>query len=264
MSLHDPDRSATNGDGTARDRSDRVGRLFGVGVGPGDPDLVTVKALRILAGCDVIAHFAAVGRESNARRIVADRLSPDRAELRLEYPVTTEALPHGVSYETLLIDFYDGSAKRIAELLDDGVDVAVLCEGDPFFYGSYMYLHNRLGERYDAEVVPGVPAMLAGAAAIGTPLVGLNETMVVLSGVMSEDDLAARLATAGAAVVMKLGRNLAKVRSAVERAGMLQRAIYVERVTMESERIMPLVEADPFTAPYFSMVVVPSANASRR
>ena len=239
-----------------------TGRLYGVGVGPGDPELLTIKAHRIVTECDAVAYFAATGRESNARRIVAGHLRADQGDLRLEYPVTTEQLPPGVSYETLLIDFYDESAKRIAELLDDGIDVAVLCEGDPFFYGSYMYVHNRLGEDYDAEVVPGVPAMLAGTASVGTPLVCLNETLVVLSGVMTEDELVARLTTAGAAVIMKLGRNLDRVRAAVERAGMAERAMYVERVTMGSERIMPLAEADGLTAPYFSMVIIAERHRS--
>jgi precorrin-2/cobalt-factor-2 C20-methyltransferase len=258
MSIHDPDRPATNGNDAAR-----VGRLFGVGVGPGDPELVTVKALRVLAECDVIAHFAAVGRESNARRIVADRLGPDRAELRLEYPVTTEALPHGVSYETLLIDFYDESAKRIAELLDDGVDVAVLCEGDPFFYGSYMYLHGRLSARYPTEVIPGVSSALSAASSISAPLVAGNETFVVVSGVLGADELERRMSDAGAFVVMKVGRNLAKVRDAITRAGRLEQAHYVEWATHPTQRTMPLSETHGIDAPYFSMVVVPSVAACR-
>src|SRR5262245_51529460 len=148
-----------------------VGRLFGVGMGPGDPELLTLKAARVLDCCPVVAYFAAVGRESNARRVVCDRLNGHHRELRLEYPVTTETLPPEVSYETLLIDFYDESAKRISELLEAGTDVAVLCEGDPFFYGSYMYVHTRLAPRFVTEVVPGVPSMAAGAAVLGAPLV---------------------------------------------------------------------------------------------
>jgi precorrin-2/cobalt-factor-2 C20-methyltransferase len=240
------------------------GRLWGVGVGPGDPELITLKAYRVIRDTDVIAWLAATGRPSNARRIVETHLRAGQEELPLIYPVTTETLPDGVVYADLLATFYDQSAKRIAELLDDGRDVAVLCEGDPFFYGSYMYLHNRLAGRYEQQVVPGVPGMLAGAAVLGTPLVGLNEVLSVLSGVLPADELQRRLARSEAVVIMKIGRHLAKVRDCVERAGLLERAWYVERATMTAERLLPLAAADPGRAPYFSMVVIPSATVARR
>lgn len=241
-----------------------TGTLYGIGVGPGDPELMTLKAHRLLQACPVVAHFAARGRPGNALAVVTPHLRPDQRELRLEYPVTTEAVPEGLSYETLLVDFYDTSAKQVAELLDDGLDVALVCEGDPFFYGSYMYMHNRLAGEYATEVVPAVPSIAAGAAVLGTPLVCRDEVLCVLSGVLPEDELAARLATAGAAVVMKLGRNLPKVRAAVERAGLLDHAHYVERATMASQRVLPLADVDPATAPYFSMVVIPSRTAPTR
>jgi precorrin-2/cobalt-factor-2 C20-methyltransferase len=242
-----------------------TGHLYGVGVGPGDPELLTVKAARLIDEAPVVAWFAAVGRESNARRVVADRLDDGHEELRLEYPVTTEALPSDVSYETLLIDFYDESAKRIAEVLDEGTDVAIVCEGDPFFYGSYMYLHTRLAGEHPTEVVPGVSSVVAGAARMGAPLACRDEVLSILSGVLPADELERRLREADAAVVMKVGRNLAKVRAAVEAAGLLDRATYVERATMAEERCCPLAEADPSaTPPYFSLVVIPSALAPTR
>ena len=241
-----------------------AGRCHGIGVGPGDPELITVKALRLLQASPVVAYFAATRRESNARRVVDGYLRPDQEELRLEYPVTTEEPPPGTSYEGLLVDFYDAAAKQIAEVLDGGRDVAVLCEGDPLFYGSFMYVHNRLAATYAVEVVPGVASMLASAAVLGTPLACRNEVFTVLSGVLPYEELVDRLTGADAVVVMKLGRNLAKVRDAVCRAGLLDRAHYVERATMATERVLPLAEADPATAPYFSMVVIPSATASAR
>ncbi|HET9692025.1 MAG TPA: precorrin-2 C(20)-methyltransferase [Acidimicrobiales bacterium] len=241
-----------------------TGRLLGLGVGPGDPELITLKAHRLLQAADTVAWFAAIGRESNARRAAAPHLVAGVPELALRYPVTTEELPAGVSYEGLLADFYDESAKAVAEHLDGGSDVAVLCEGDPLFYGSYMYLHNRLADRYDSVVVPGVPSMLASAAVLKAPLVCLNEALTVLSGVLPADELTARLRRSEAAVVMKLGRNLGKVRASVEAAGLLDRAWYVERATMQTERVAPLAEADAARAPYFSMVVIPSATAPLR
>jgi len=240
-----------------------AGRCFGVGVGPGDPELLTLKAARLLDECAAIAYFRAVKRESNARRIVAQHLDRGQIELPLVYPVTTEAVAPDL-YETLLVDFYDESAKRVAEVLDDGCDVAVLCEGDPFFFGSYMYLHHRLSSRYEVQVVPGVSSAVAGAAAIGIPLGARNEVLTVLSGVLPVHELAQRIANADTAVILKVGRNLERVRDAVTKAGCLDRAYYVERATMDGERVAPLAEVGVDGAPYFSMVVVPSMLAFRR
>lgn len=242
----------------------RRGRLWGLGVGPGDPELLTVKAQRVLRSVDAVAWFAAGGKVSNARTVVAEHLGHEKSELGLVYPVTTEDLPSDVPYESLLVKFYDDSAAKIAAVLDEGRDVAVLCEGDPLFYGSYMYLHNRLAGSYDHEVVPGVPSILAGAAVLGMPLVCQNEMLSVLSGVLSVDELVKRLSAADVAVVMKVGRNLANVRTAVTRAGLLSRAWYVERATMANGVVCPLADADSGRAPYFSMVVIPSPTAPLR
>ncbi len=240
-----------------------AGRCYGVGVGPGDPDLMTVKAARVVSECPVVAYFRAAKRQSNARRVVQHHLTSDHTEMELIYPVTTEAVAPSL-YETLLVDFYDQSAKRVAEVLDEGIDIAVLCEGDPFFFGSYMYLHHRLADRYATEVVPGVSSALAGAAVLGMPLTARNEVFTVLSGVLPADELTAGIAGADSVVVMKVGRNLEKVRGAVTRAGQLDRAYYIERATMPGEHVVPLADADPTTAPYFSMVVIPSVAAPRR
>jgi precorrin-2/cobalt-factor-2 C20-methyltransferase len=242
-----------------------TGTCYGIGVGPGDPELMTIKALRILRATPVVVYFSAVSRPSNARRVVDSFLVGRQAELHLVYPATTETLEPGVSYEELLVNFYDCVGEQLAEVLDTGRDVAVLCEGDPFFHGSYMYLHNRLAGRYPTKVVPGVPSILAGAAALGAPLVCRDEVLSVLSGTLPLPELETRLRTADAAVVMKVGRNLSAVRRAVERAGLLSRAWYVERATMADERILPLVATEGWVAaPYFSMVVIPSGVAGAR
>jgi precorrin-2/cobalt-factor-2 C20-methyltransferase len=240
------------------------GRCYGVGVGPGDPELMTVKAMRILKSSPVVAYFSAAGRNSNARHVVREFLTGEQTELHLIYPVTTEELPKGQDYEAVMAEFYDESAGRVAVALEDGQDVAVLCEGDPLFHGSFMYLHNRLSGRFPTEVIPGVPSILAGSAVLGVPLVCLDEVLSVLSGTLSSDELDARLAEVDAAVIMKVGRNLEKVRQAVMRAGLLDRAWYVERATMAGERVMPLDRVDPASAPYFSMVVIPSSLAPTR
>jgi precorrin-2 C20-methyltransferase/precorrin-3B C17-methyltransferase len=239
------------------------GRLFGVGVGPGDPELLTVKAQRIVATVDVIAYPNARHGRSVARAIAAPHFRGDQIEVALEYPVTTEQTDHPGGYEAALSEFYDAAAEQLAVHLDAGRDVAVLCEGDPFFYGSYMYLHERLAHRYATEVVPGVTSFSAATAAAGTPLVRRDDILTVLPGTLAPDVLAARLRTSDASVVIKLGRTFPAVADAARRAGVTERAIYVERASSDAERIAPLADAGD-RVPYMSLVLVPSSVPARR
>jgi precorrin-2 C20-methyltransferase/precorrin-3B C17-methyltransferase len=236
------------------------GRLFGVGVGPGDPELVTLKAQRIIAAADVVAYPVARHGRSVARRIAAPYLSAGQIEVALGYPVTTEPSDHPGGYEAALREFYDDAAAGLAAHLDAGRDVAVLCEGDPFFYGSYMYFHERLAGRYAAEVVPGVTSFSAAAAAAGTPLAKRDDVLTIVPGTLAPELLAARLRGADAAVVLKLGRRFAGVREAAERAGVAERAVYVERASAPEERCAPLREVDPGSVPYMSLVLVPTGT----
>jgi precorrin-2 C20-methyltransferase/precorrin-3B C17-methyltransferase len=235
------------------------GRLFGVGVGPGDPELMTVKARRVVEEADVVAYPVARHGRSIARAAAAPYLRADQLELAMTYPVTTEETDHPEGYEGALRDFYDESSARVAEQLDAGRDVAVLCEGDPFFYGSYMYLHERLASRYETEVVAGVTAFCAAAAAAGMPLAKRDDVLMVLPGTLAPDVLAARLQGSDAAVVMKLGRTFDGVREAARRAGVAQRGIYVERASGPGQRIAPLAEVEG-SVPYMSLVLVPTAT----
>jgi len=235
------------------------GRLFGVGVGPGDPELMTVKAREAIAAADVISYPNAQHGRSVARRIAACCLRADHIELPLAFPVTTEMTEHPGGYEAALGEFYDEAAAALAAHLDAGRDVAVLCEGDPFFYGSYMYLHERLADRYETTVIPGVTGFSAAAASAGTPLVKRDDVFMALPGTLSAQELSARLRTADAAVVMKLGRTFAKVRGAVEAAGAGARGVYVERASSEEERIAPLREVQG-EVPYMSLVLLPTAD----
>lgn len=239
-----------------------TGRLIGLGVGPGDPELLTLKALRLLRAAPVIGYFVAkakhhAGLGGNAFAIIEQHLLDEQQRLPLVYPVTTEKLEPPLTYEGVISDFYDTAAEQVAMHLNAGRDVAVICEGDPFFYGSYMYLHDRLSERYDTEVVPGVCSMLGSAAVLGVPLVYRNQSLSVLSGVLPEDELKRRLADADAAVVMKLGRNFDKVRRVLRELGRDSGAHYVERATMREQRIVALDDVDPMASPYFSMIVIP-------
>ena len=234
------------------------GRLFGVGVGPGDPELLTIKARRVIEAADVIAYPNAQHGRSVARRIAAPYLRDGVLEVALTYPVTTEVTDHPGGYEAALVEFYDAAAAQLTEHLDAGRDVVVLCEGDPFFYGSYMYLHERLAPRYDTEVVPGVTSFSAAAAAAGAPLAKRDDILTVLPGTLAPDVLAARLRTTDAAVVIKLGRRFDGVRSAAEQAGVAARAVYVERASSEQERVAALRDVEG-KVPYMSLLLVPAA-----
>ena len=234
-----------------------AGTLFGVGMGPGDPDYLTVRALRILETADVLAHFAKKGARGNARTI-ADAVVVDAArELALVYPCTTELVTDDPEYKAAIGSFYDEAAERLAGELSAGRDVAVLCEGDPFFYGSFMHLWRRLESRFRSEVVPGVTGMSGCWTKAGAPITWGDDVLTVLPGTLCSADLSRRLRATDAAVVMKLGRHLPKVREALREAGLLERAIYVERGTMHGERICRLAEKADDDAPYFSMVLVP-------
>jgi precorrin-2/cobalt-factor-2 C20-methyltransferase len=232
-------------------------RLIGVGVGPGDPELMTLKALRALREADVVAHFAKAGNASRARTIAAGHLRPDVAELALSYPVTTEIPKDAPAYCSEIAAFYDACAGMIAGHLDANRAVAVLCEGDPLFYGSYMHLHVRLSGRYPTEVIAGVTGMSGCWSAVGAPIAQGDDVFTVLPGTLPQDELERRLGDADAAVIMKLGRNLPKVRRALMRSGLLGRALYVERGTMKDAVVKRLADKADDCAPYFAIVLVP-------
>ncbi|MGY1739292.1 MULTISPECIES: precorrin-2 C(20)-methyltransferase [unclassified Blastococcus] len=235
-----------------------TGRLYGVGLGPGDPELVTVKAARLIGAADVVAFHAAQHGRSVARALAAPYLRAGQVEELLVYPVTTETTDHPGGYQGAIDEFYEAAAARLAAHLDAGRDVVVLAEGDPFFYGSYMHMHKRLASRYPTEVVPGVTSVSGAAAVVGRPLVERDEVLTVLPGTLPAEELAEWLATTDSAAVMKLGRTFPQVRDAFEAAGVLDRALYVERATTERQRTMPLAEVDPATVPYFSLALLPS------
>jgi precorrin-2 C20-methyltransferase/precorrin-3B C17-methyltransferase len=234
-----------------------AGRFSIVGVGPGDPELVTLKAARLIGEADVVAFHAGVRKSSHARRIAGDLVRPGTLEEELRYPVTTGTTDHPGGYAGALADFYAECAERLGAHLAAGRHVVLLAEGDPLFYGSPMVMHDRLAERFETEVVPGVPAFAAAAATSHLPLVRATDVLTVLPGTLPEPELARRLADTQGAIIMKLGRTFPAVRRALEAAGRLEGAVYVERASMAEERVLPVSEVDPDTVPYFSLIVVP-------
>ena len=232
-----------------------MGRIICAGLGPGDPDLLSVRSDRLIRAASHIAHFRKPGRQGQARRIVDGMLRPDVIELAMEYPVTTEIPFDSPDYIRLLSGFYDDWAGRLAALAETQ-EVVILCEGDPFLYGSFMHLHARLQGRAQVEVVPGIPGMAGCWHATGLPITWGDDVLSVLMGTLPEDDLARHAAAADALVIMKTGRNLPKVRRALARAGRLDAAWLVERGTMPGQRVQRLATVDDADCPYFAIVLV--------
>ncbi len=233
------------------------GRLYGVGLGPGDPDLVTVKAAKILGAAPVVAFFAKKGRRGQARAILDRWLQPHCLELPLYYPITTEVAFSDPVYVDALREFYAKASEVISGHLCAGRDVALTCEGDPLFYGSFMHLYVRLKDRFAVEVIPGVAGMSGCWSAAQLPIAWGDDVLSVLPGTLAGADLARRIDACDAAIIIKLGANLGKVRFAIREAGREGQAIYVEHGTQQAEKVLKLTDKTDDFAPYFSMILIP-------
>ena len=225
------------------------GCLYGLGVGTGNPELITLKALRILQSVTVVAYPASETGNSFARSIVAEFLQDNQIEIPIVLPFKLEKSAQ---------PFYDKASQQLAEHLNNGRDVAVLCEGDPFFYGSFMYIYDRLSQKFNTEIVPGISSVMAGAAMIGIPLTYRNDVFMVVSGILSEEVLKEKLKVADAAVIIKLGKNFNQVKQVLQELGLIERAKYIENATLENQKILSINEVEAETVPYFSLIVVPS------
>jgi precorrin-2/cobalt-factor-2 C20-methyltransferase len=232
------------------------GTIFGLGLGPGEPDLMSVRADRLLRRARHVAYFRKAGKPGQARRIVEAMLPPEAVEFAMEYPVTTEIALDDPAYNQALSGFYADCARHLAGLSDAGEEVVVLCEGDPFFYGSFMHLYTRLIESHPVQVVPAITGMSGAWTATGQPITWGDDVLTVLTGTLPESELVRRMTDTDALVVMKIGRNIGKVRRALTAAGMLDRAWLVEFATMAGQTVMRLAEAEGRVAPYFSIVLV--------
>jgi len=233
------------------------GSVFGVGVGPGDPELVTIKAVRVLARAQVVAFFSKRGKPGNAIATARQYIEPSAELLPLCYPYTVELSPRHPEYIAAMRAFYDHATAQIAERLDKGQDVAVLCEGDPLFYGSYMYLHDRLSRNYHCTVIPGVTSFAGCAAGAGIPLVSTDRVFSIIPGTLPEHELEEKLRAADAAAIIKLGRHFGKVRRVLDRLGRLRDATYFEHGTTPHQVAMPLRDKLDDQSLYFALIIVP-------
>lgn len=233
------------------------GHLYGISTGPGDPELITLKAARLLGECPVVAYFCKRTTRGRARDASEAHITDQHEELPLVYPVTTE-LPHGSDeYRQRIEAFFEESANAVADHLKAGRSVAVLNEGDAFFYGSFMHIYLRLRDHFESTVVPGVGAMMAGGALLPHPLMMRDDQLRVIPGTMDDRALRASIDPDRATVIMKVGTNLPLIRGIVTELGIEERAWYVEKASMPEEQVMPLAEAPDGKAPYFSMVLIP-------
>lgn len=223
------------------------GTLFGIGLGPGDPELMTLKAHRLISGAKVVAYPAPDSGESFARSIAESAISEDAIEIPMIVPMRVERFPAQ--------EVYAEAAQTIAQHLKDGTDVVVLCEGDPFFYGSFMYLFARLSETFAVEIVPGVSSLAGCTAAMQRPLVARNDILTVLPGPLTDEQLTARIEASEAVAIMKVGRHLPRLRSLIDGLGLMEQSAYVERASLPNQRALSLRDA-PETAPYFSMILI--------
>jgi len=231
-------------------------KIWGLGLGPGDPDLITVKSLKILQQVDVIAYPAPLEGDSLTRTIAAPHLRGDQAEIAIRVPMVEERYPAQ--------EIYDGAALEIADHVRQGKSVAILCEGDPFFYGSFMYLFSRLAEEFEIDVVPGVSSLAASAAGLGMPLSERNEVVTVIPAPLDEAEIEARLNATEVAAIMKVGRHFKKVKRVLDRLGLTAHAGYIERATMKEQRILDLTEMADDEAIYFSMIIVRRDGGDQR
>lgn len=241
----------------------KPGTLHVVGVGPGDPELMTLKAARLITTAPAVAFFCKHGRPGHARQVVDGHLADGTEEIRFEYPFTTEIELADPRYLTDMGVFYEACAAVLAARLATGENILLLCEGDPFFYGSAMYLYDRLRATYPTEIVPGVTGMSGCWSRAGTPMTHGDDVLSVLPGTLAEDDLVERLGRCDAAVIMKLGRNLPKIRNALARTGLTARAFYVERGTMKDEIVQPFASLTAERVPYFALVLIPGRQGAR-
>lgn len=223
------------------------GMLYGIGLGPGDAELMTVKAARLISTAKVVAYPTLAGGDSFARSIAADLIRADAREIKIDVPMKVDRGPAQAAY--------DSGAAEIATALEGGDDVVILCEGDPLFYGSFMYIHARLKDRFQTKIIPGITAMTASAASLGLPLAARNEMLSVIPGPLPDADLHSKISAADSVVIMKVGRHLGRIRALVDGLGLLGNAHYIERASLPNERHMPLADA-PDPAPYFSLILI--------
>ncbi len=228
-----------------------TGKIIGIGVGPGDPELITLKALKAIKAGKIIAYPSTETEESYARSIVKDYFSENVLEIPIKIPMVESRFPSQLIYNT--------ASDEISAHLKKGEDVIILCQGDPFFYGSFMYLFSRFAGKFPIEIIPGISSLNACSAVSQRPLCSRLESLSVIPGGMNDEEFLKQLEKEGAFAIMKVGKHLNRIKGLLDRKGMGGRAVYVSHATLPNQKVFPLSKA-PEIAPYFSMILVPSKD----
>ena len=234
----------------------KMGKIYGVGVGPGAVDLLSVRADKLVREAKYIAFFRKAGRAGHARQIASTLLSKDVIELAMEYPITTEIPLSDQRYSEVLSEFYKKYSNKIISLSQTGIDLVILCEGDPFFYGSFMHIYSRVKDKCPVEVVPAITGMSAAWTATDIPITWGDDILTVLMGTLDETTLENQLQDTNAAIIMKIGRNLPKIKKALERTGRFYDAFIVEYAAMDKQTVQRLSDYNTENAPYFSIIIL--------
>ena len=234
----------------------KMGKIYGVGVGPGAVDLLSVRADKLVREAKYIAFFRKAGRAGHARQIASTLLSKDVIELAMEYPITTEIPLSDKRYSEVLSEFYKKYSNMIISLSQTGIDLVILCEGDPFFYGSFMHIYSRVKDKCPVEVVPAITGMSAAWTATDTPITWGDDILTVLMGTLDKTTLENQLQDTNAAIIMKIGRNLPKIKKALERTGRFYDAFIVEYAAMDKQTVQRLSDYNTENAPYFSIIIL--------
>ena len=224
-----------------------TGTLHLIGVGPGDPELLTLKAARLLGTAPVVAYPATVEDQALALEIASPHLNPDAERMPITIPMRVDRAPAKAAY--------DRAAAAMLTRLNAGDDIAYLCEGDPLFYGSAMYLVDRIAPHAPIEIVPGVSSLTAAAASIRRPIAARNEVLKVLPAPLPDETLREELANAPAAAIIKVGRHFDRVRALLMETGHAGNAVVVEHASSGRERISPLSAFRHDERPYFSIIL---------
>ena len=234
----------------------KMGKIYGVGVGPGAVDLLSVRAEKLVREAKYIAFFRKAGRAGHARQIASTLLSKDVIELAMEYPITTEIPLSDKRYSEVLSEFYKKYSNKIISLSQTGIDLVILCEGDPFFYGSFMHIYSRVKDKCPVEVVPAITGMSAAWTATDIPITWGDDILTVLMGTLDKTTLENQLQNTNAAIIMKIGRNLPKIKKALERTGRFYDAFIVEYAAMDKQKVQRLSDYNTENAPYFSIIIL--------
>ena len=234
----------------------KMGKIYGVGVGPGAADLLSVRAEKLVREAKYIAFFRKAGRAGHARQIASTLFSKDVIELAMEYPITTEIPLSDRRYSEVLSEFYKKYSNKIISLSQTGIDLVILCEGDPFFYGSFMHIYSRVKDKCPVEVVPAITGMSAAWTATDIPITWGDDILTVLMGTLDKTTLENQLQNTNAAIIMKIGRNLPKIKKALERTGRFYDAFIVEYAAMDKQTVQRLSDYNTENAPYFSIIIL--------